>query len=403
MLYVRLKYYFDSGYNTYDFWNIECFLTFFYAVVEVITIMKDWIISQLEISHATHNPLKPMEGLRGIAVFLVFLVHYSSLITPWLADTTIIISSFIHNFGNLGVDLFFILSGFLIYGTILSKDHFSSNNYIRRRVIRIYPTFLFVFVIYIFLSVLFPEESKLPLDTFSIVIYLIQNVLFIPGLFDVKPLITVAWSLSYEVFYYILIPILIFSLSMKTWSSKIRVTFWVLVTFLGFLIAFLYGGPVRLLMFVAGIILFELKNVLTINIKSWGNISFVLALLFVGFGGVVNIDYNVSLAVVYILFFVFCFSALSNESSSSKWLVYSPLRWLGNMSYSYYLIHGLTLKFLFLLLPVLISPTQSSSFLYFWLWLPFFFATLIVSFFLFVIIERPFSISKRNNSALKCD
>jgi exopolysaccharide production protein ExoZ len=71
--------------------------------------MKSWIINQLEISHGKHDPLKTMEGLRGIAVFLVFFVHYSSLIKPWLTDTIMSVSSFIHSFGNLGVDLFFLL------------------------------------------------------------------------------------------------------------------------------------------------------------------------------------------------------------------------------------------------------------------------------------------------------
>jgi peptidoglycan/LPS O-acetylase OafA/YrhL len=360
--------------------------------------MKSWIINQLEISHGKHDPLKTMEGLRGIAVFLVFFVHYSSLIKPWLTDTIMSVSSFIHSFGNLGVDLFFILSGYLIYGTIITKEIFSVTSYIKRRAIRIYPTFIFVFIIYILLSVIFPKESKLPLEFFSLIIYLIQNLLFLPGLFDIKPIITVAWSLSYEVFYYFLIPIIIFTLSMKTLSSRIRVMFWALVSILGFILAFLYGGPARLLMFVAGILLFELNNIQNIQLKSWGNISFFLALLFFGMSSIIEVDYYLSLIVVYVLFFLFCLSAFSHQSSSSKWLVYSPLRWLGNMSYSYYLIHGLTLKFLFLFLPFLISPTQSSSFLYFWLWVPFFIATLIVSFFLFVVIERPLSIVKRNNS-----
>ena len=81
--------------------------------------MISWVSKQLEISHGTNTPLQAMEGLRGIAVFLVFLVHYSSLISPWLKYDTIHIASFIHSAGQIGVDLFFVLSGFLIYGTII--------------------------------------------------------------------------------------------------------------------------------------------------------------------------------------------------------------------------------------------------------------------------------------------
>lgn len=50
--------------------------------------MKRWVVNQLEISHGNNSTLKAMEGLRGVAVFLVFLVHYSSLITPWLSHNT---------------------------------------------------------------------------------------------------------------------------------------------------------------------------------------------------------------------------------------------------------------------------------------------------------------------------
>ena len=360
--------------------------------------MKHWITNQLEIAHGKHNPLKAMEGLRGVAVFLVFLVHYSSLIEPWLTDTAISISSFIHSFGHLGVDLFFILSGYLIYGTIISKKTFEVMNYAKSRVMRIYPTFLFVFVVYLFLSIIFPKESKLPSETLPLITYLIQNILLLPGLFDIKPIITVAWSLSYEVFYYFLIPILICILSLKKWSSKRRVMVWVLITILGFILVYLYGGPVRLLMFVSGIILFEFHKIQSVQLKSWGTISFILALLLFGTRSIIDINYHLSLMIVYLLFFVFCLSAFSPKSFSSKWLVFSPLRWLGNMSYSYYLVHGLTLKFLFLLLSILIPATQSSLSIYFWLLIPFFMTTLIVSFCLFVGIERPLSIAGKKHS-----
>ena len=100
-----------------------------------------WLSEKLEISHNNHSPLRPMEGLRGIAVFLVFLVHYSSSIEPY-----IIVGSFeedvlhiIHRLGNVGVDLFFVLSGFLIYGTLIKKDEtlfFQYMNYMCTRHIQ---------------------------------------------------------------------------------------------------------------------------------------------------------------------------------------------------------------------------------------------------------------------------
>lgn len=54
-----------------------------------------------------------MEGMRGFAVFLVFLVHYVTLVKPWIANELALIafSSGLHTIGNTGVDLFFVLSG----------------------------------------------------------------------------------------------------------------------------------------------------------------------------------------------------------------------------------------------------------------------------------------------------
>src|SRR5690606_22173143 len=84
------------------------------------------IVSQLEISAPGDSRSKAMEGLRGIAVFLVFLVHYSSLVEPWVPEGSLSWASmqFLERAGHSGVDLFFLLSGFLIYGSIIRAKSF---------------------------------------------------------------------------------------------------------------------------------------------------------------------------------------------------------------------------------------------------------------------------------------
>jgi len=67
----------------------------------------------------------------------------------------------LENIGHSGVDLFFVLSGYLIYGALIRKK-VSYLSFFRRSVERIYPTFLCVFAIYLVLSILFPEENKIP-------------------------------------------------------------------------------------------------------------------------------------------------------------------------------------------------------------------------------------------------
>ena len=355
--------------------------------------MTNWIVNKLEINHGHNTSLKSMEGLRGVAVFLVFWVHYSTLIKPWLAELSLEISEFIHSFGNLGVDLFFVLSGYLIYGTIISKAGFEPLKYAFRRVQRIHPTFLCVLMVYLLLSVLFPEESKLPELIEDRAIYILQNILLLPGLFDIDPIITVAWSLSYEAFYYLFVPCVIFGLRLKKWSPQGRVVFWMMAAGIGFAIFPLVGIPLRLLMFVSGILLFELHRNLKVSISGGGTIALIVALILFGVRSQLDLNLPLSLLAIFILFLVLCLSAFDKNSFSYGWLVFGPLRWLGNMSYSYYLIHGLSLKFAFLLFAIVVPGETVIEGIYFWLWIPLFVFTLLTSFILFVLIERPLSLN----------
>ncbi|WP_088330116.1 acyltransferase [Lacimicrobium sp. SS2-24] len=365
--------------------------------------MKNWLESKLEISHGKNKPLLSMEGLRGVAVFLVFWVHYSSLMEPYLSGASVKISHFIHSLGHLGVDLFFVLSGYLIYGSVLDKKIFSSLSYAKRRIQRIYPTFLVVFIVYIVLSFIFPSESKLPSQTAEMMIYIIQNLLLLPGIFDVQPIITVAWSLSYEVFYYLLIPIVIFGLNLKSWTVGQRIYFWVIISVVGLVVWMLFGGPVRLLMFISGILLFEFYTKKQITLKKGGDLFLILALVIFGLRSIYNFSYLFSISAVFILFLLLCLCAFNTQSRTYRWLTFKPVRWLGNMSYSYYLIHGLTLKFCFLVIATIVPAGYSNGHLYFWLWAPLFVMTLFTSFALFLVIERPFSlqINRLSNASNK--
>ncbi len=368
--------------------------------------LKNWLKSKLEITHGENTPLLSMEGLRGVAVFLVFWVHYSTLIDPWLYGFSATVSQFIHGFGHLGVDLFFVLSGYLIYGSVLDKKSFSPTSYAKRRIQRIYPTFLVVFAVYIALSFVYPSESKLPSQVSEMVTYIIQNLLLLPGIFDVQPIITVAWSLSYEVFYYLLIPVVIFSLKLKSWSVNQRILFWLIVSMVGLIGWTLLGGPVRLLMFISGVLLFEIHTKKQYTMKKGGGLFLIMALVIFGFRSLYDFSYLLSISSVFILFLLLCLCAFNTQSQTYKWLTFTPLRWFGNISYSYYLIHGLTLKFCFLVLGVLLPIEYVNENMYYWLWAPLFILTLLTSFILFLVIERPLSLqvsrlSKASNKLMQ--
>ncbi|HEY2847883.1 MAG TPA: acyltransferase family protein, partial [Pyrinomonadaceae bacterium] len=88
----------------------------------------EWFSDKFEVSRGLQGKnVRPMEGLRGLAVSLVFLVHYVALIRPWIEGHPLLdqVADGMHTIGNTGVDLFFVLSGYLIYGILLKKQpHF---------------------------------------------------------------------------------------------------------------------------------------------------------------------------------------------------------------------------------------------------------------------------------------
>jgi peptidoglycan/LPS O-acetylase OafA/YrhL len=75
------------------------------------------------------------------------------------------------------------------------------------------------------------------------------------------------------------------------------------------------------------------------------------------------------------------------------------MRWLGNMSYSYYLLHGLALQASFLMLDAIVPAAERGP-SFFWGWLPIMFAsTLIPTLALFLLVERPYSLLPRRMGA----
>lgn len=337
-----------------------------------------------------------MEGLRGFAVLLVFLVHYESLLAPWIAgDASLrVFTEAVHLIGNSGVDLFFVLSGYLIYGSLLSRKQ-AFLHFFSRRLKRIYPAFTAVFALYVALSVLLPAESKIPEG--GAALYLLQNYLLLPGLLPIEAMITVAWSLSYEVFYYLALPLIMVVLKLRE-----RTVAWRLIFFLTMAVAFavytaMNGGPVRLLMFVSGIVLHEMLSRSQWRVSGAAGLTALLA----GLAAMLlpidePLGTTIKISILFVAFLIFCLSCFGTPSD---WLPrafsWAPLRWLGNMSYSYYLLHGLALKAGFLALSLAMPPTGQQSELHWLLLAPMLALTLVSSAVLFLLIERPFSLAPR--------
>ncbi len=341
--------------------------------------------------------IRSMEGLRGLAVFLVFLVHFSSLSAPYHASSVQLSQwmGWVHTVGNAGVDLFFVLSGYLIYGAVLERQQ-PFLKFMARRVQRIYPAFLVVFVLYLLLSVALPAESKVPHSTGAALVYLLENVLLLPGLFPVTPMITVAWSLSYEMFYYLAIPLLVMAFAFRERERRWRMGFFLVLVFLLAAYSAWQGGPVRLIMFISGILLYEVITGSVLRLSGTaGFVALVAGLLgmLLPVGG--HVGETVKALVLFVAFFVLCGSCFANPLSwLSLFLTWTPVRWLGNMSYSYYLLHGLTLKTAFHMLTFVIPGDGHGPWLTLGLLPLMFLITLAPAALLFILAERPYSLVK---------
>jgi exopolysaccharide production protein ExoZ len=157
-----------------------------------------------ELQEPLHARLLPMAGLRGLAVTLVFLQHYMvqcQLIGLSAGPASAMAAAF-RTYGNFGVELFFVLSGYLIYGTLVRKAP-PFFRFMARRLQRIYPAFLVVFAFALALIILTTMQNKIPHDPWLGGFYLAANLALLPGLIPMVRIVDVVWSLSYEMFFYV--------------------------------------------------------------------------------------------------------------------------------------------------------------------------------------------------------
>ncbi|SHG37805.1 acyltransferase [Massilia sp. CF038] len=355
-----------------------------------------WMAQRFELArHGDAANVRPMEGLRGFAVFLVFLVHYATLMAPWMRAHSPLAETWewVHTVGNAGVDLFFVLSGYLIYGSLIARRQ-AYLPFLRRRIARIYPAFLVMFFTYLALSYLRPAESKIPEGFWPALTYILQNFLLLPGIFKIEPMITVAWSLSYEMLYYIVLPLVIAACGLREKSLAWRVSLFVMMGVLLLVGCTLTGGPIRLTMFIAGILLHEaIRSKARTPHAGLVAALTVCALAFTATPYLGPFAFMAKLMGLFFAFFLLCQVCFSQPQSwLGRLFSFTPLRWLGNMSYSYYLLHGLALKVIVMVL-LIKAPGVKSDALFVFGMLPFVFVlTLVPPAILFLLVERPFSL-----------
>lgn len=144
--------------------------------------------------------LTSIQTLRALAAWLVVMHHYMQIVHNFsLTDP---LSKALHMYGAIGVDLFFIISGFVIYISASGKN-VTPGIFAAHRLARIAPAY-WIFTA-ITAAALIAAPNFVPLTQFE-PLFFVKSLLFIPaqnpsgiGHF---PLITVGWTLNYEMAFY---------------------------------------------------------------------------------------------------------------------------------------------------------------------------------------------------------
>ncbi len=328
-----------------------------------------------------------IDGLRAISVLSVIFFHTG---IPGFSG------------GYVGVDIFFVISGYLITSVILKDIHsgqFSISRFYERRVRRIFPALfpVIVFTLIIGRFLLIPISFKVLGESITATTLFASNILFWiqSGYFDAtaitKPLLH-TWSLAVEEQFYIFFPLLLVAINKY---SKNRYFLWISgITLISFIlsiygvytdqVATFYLVPTRSWELLFGSILSlevipELKSNIQRNIVSI--IGLALILFSVSFYNESTLFPGIAaLAPVLGASFII-HSGKGGESIVKSLLILKPIVFIGLISYSLYLWHWPLIVFSKYLIFRDLTTIETTGILL---------ATFIISVLSLKFIEQPF-------------
>ena len=159
-----------------------------------------------------------LDGLRGMAILLVLIWHYFVNVVGIEGDTFISHVARRLSLTWSGVDLFFVLSGFLIGGILI--DNKEATNYFKvfyiRRTCRIFPLYFSWIALFLVLTTAFSSSFSPsirdvfsnPLPIWSYLSFTQNIVMSLKGIWG-PPWFGITWSLAIEEQFYLLLPLMI--------------------------------------------------------------------------------------------------------------------------------------------------------------------------------------------------
>lgn len=280
--------------------------------------------------------LKELDVLRGFAAINVLIYHFTTRYGERFGDEV----PFKWPYGNYGVELFFIISGFVIFMSLHNVS--SIKEFAYKRAIRLYPAY------WICLIITFAAISifKLP-GTEASLFEAAVNLTMIQRLFNVENVDGVYWSLLPELLFYVMMGLLFkFKLLHKVkliglvWLTLILLNYFLKLPLVTIPLNLKYG-----MYFYAGIIFYKIY----FDPPNWTNHLHILACYLISFTINPSLEFIIVDTLIFAVFYLFVYGKL-------KVISLKPLIFFGTISYPLYLIHQ-SIGFIFMrhLRPFMVS------------------------------------------------
>lgn len=269
--------------------------------------------------------LTELDGLRGIAALTVVLYHYLTRYEQLYGHDFNVPELF--SLGRYGVQLFFIVSGFVIYWTISRSE--KPLDFVWSRFSRLYPPFwVAVILTFLIVAIFSLPNREVDFSTFTL------NFVMFHEYFDIKHVDGVYWTLTIELSFYFWI-LTLFCFGQIKNIEKILIAWIILATLLTyhkFDIYIDYRLKKLLLLdyielFAAGICFYKYKSITHSKLTHTIIILSIISLYF---------SYSYKVATLLCGFYVVFGMIVMDKARifRNKLLVY-----FGTISYSLYLIH----------------------------------------------------------------
>lgn len=288
-----------------------------------------------------------LDGLRGIAALLVVLFHFNNLLKDYSIHPFSQFIDWILNRGHCGVEIFFILSGFVIAYSIRSQSissHFALTFFIRRSV-RLDPPYWITLCCVIGLSMIgnLFKTTSVPLPDYTDVL---TNFFYLADLLQIPRILPVSWTLFLEIqFYLFLILFVKFLQFVNTISSSggsfLKMSFisYILLVLL-MTLSILQNTPYHLLPSIPGLFLDRWYSFFIGCLACWSMLKMIHPTFFwINWILIGSFAYFFDSSVyetclVSMLIYLF---AIKNKLHC--YLNHFIFQYLGKISYSLYLIH----------------------------------------------------------------